>query len=305
MKITEFKDRFPDEHSCRIDFKLKREKEGVICKRCFHKEHTWLSKRYQWHCKGCGFRTTLRSGTLMHDSKLPLRTWYLCMAFMGMTKKAMSAHEMRRQLDMKRYEPVWAMMHKIRKAMGQRDKRYELFNSVELDEGYFPQATPIAIKLKRGKGSQRKKNVLVMAESTPLENVNTGKKSSHCRFFKMKVLQTGTADSINQELRESINEKAIVFSDKATNYIDNAKYVEGHVKIKSDKQSTNESLRWVHMAISNAKRTLLGVYHKIRGVNLQCYLDEFCYKLNRRYFGDRLFDRITIALASSLCIHAD
>jgi|TARA_B100000497_G_C7548373_1_gene331533 hypothetical protein len=227
------------------------------------------------------------------------------MAFMGMTKKAMSAHEMRRQLDMKRYEPVWAMMHKIRKAMGQRDKRYELFNSVELDEGYFPQATPIAIKLKRGKGSQRKKNVLVMAESTPLENVNTGKKSSHCRFFKMKVLQTGTADSINQELRESINEKAIVFSDKATNYIDIAKYVEGHVKIKSDKQSTNESLRWVHMAISNAKRTLLGVYHKIRGVNLQCYLDEFCYKLNRRYFGDRLFDRITIALASSLCIHAD
>jgi len=46
----------------------------------------------------------------MHDSKLPLRTWYLCMAFMGMTKKAMSAHEMRRQLDMKRYEPARAVV---------------------------------------------------------------------------------------------------------------------------------------------------------------------------------------------------
>jgi len=30
MKITEFKDRFPDEHSCRIDFKLKREKEALM-----------------------------------------------------------------------------------------------------------------------------------------------------------------------------------------------------------------------------------------------------------------------------------
>ncbi|HIP36061.1 MAG TPA: IS1595 family transposase, partial [Crocinitomix sp.] len=41
---------------------------------------------------------------------------------------------------------------------------------------------------------------------------------------------------------------------------------------------------WVHIAISNAKRTLLGIYHKIKGKYLQLYLDEFCYKLNRRYF---------------------
>ncbi|MFT6210632.1 MAG: hypothetical protein ACJATE_001253 [Bacteroidia bacterium] len=43
---------------------------------------------------------------------------HLLMALMSMIKKAISAHEMRRQLGMKRYEPVWAMMHKIRAAMG-------------------------------------------------------------------------------------------------------------------------------------------------------------------------------------------
>jgi hypothetical protein len=31
---------------------------------------------------------------------------------------------------------------------------------------------------------------------------------------------------------------------------------------------------------------------------LQLYLDEFCYKLNRRYFGERLFDRLAIAIVS-------
>jgi hypothetical protein len=28
---------------------------------------------------------------------------------------------------------------------------------------------------------------------------------------------------------------------------------------------------------------------------MQNYLDEFCYKLNRRYFGQKLFDRLIIA----------
>ncbi|MCB0482228.1 MAG: IS1595 family transposase, partial [Flavobacteriales bacterium] len=40
-------------------------------------------------------------------------------------------------------------------------------------------------------------------------------------------------------------------------------------------------------------------YHKIKGKYLQLYLDEFCYKLNRRYFGNRLFERLTLAVAKS------
>ncbi len=74
-------------------------------------------------------------------------------------------------------------------------------------------------------------------------------------------------------------------------------YVETHVSEKSSKQTTISTLKWVHIAISNAKRNLLGVYHKIKGKYLQLYLDEFCYKLNRRNFGNRLFDRLTLAVA--------
>ncbi|MFT5348871.1 MAG: hypothetical protein ACI9M3_001917, partial [Bacteroidia bacterium] len=47
------------------------------------------------------------------------------------------------------------------------------------------------------------------------------------------------------------------------------------------------------------KRTLLGVYHRINQEYLQLYLDEFCYKLNRRYFKDRLFDRLVIAVVGN------
>ena len=55
-------------------------------------------------------------------------------------------------------------------------------------------------------------------------------------------------------------------------------------------------MKWIHIATSNAKKTFLGVYHKMKGIYFQNYLDEFCYKLNRRYFGKYLFERIKIAL---------
>jgi len=60
--------------------------------------------------------------------------------------------------------------------------------------------------------------------------------------------------------------------------------VEAHIVEKSTKQTTIIILKWVHIAISNTKRNFLGVYHKINGEYLQKYLDEFVYKLNKRYF---------------------
>ncbi len=57
-------------------------------------------------------------------------------------------------------------------------------------------------------------------------------------------------------------------------------------------------LVWVHIAISNAKRMLLDIFHDIKPEYLQNYLNEFCYKFNRRYFGENLFDRLMIAAVS-------
>ena len=121
MNILPFIEEFPDEQSCKSDFENNREKEGVFCKKCGCSDHYWLQNKWQWECKGCKFRTTLRSGTLMESSKLPFRKWYLAMAFMSFSKKGMSAKELQRQLGHSRYESIWSMMHKIRSSMGKRD----------------------------------------------------------------------------------------------------------------------------------------------------------------------------------------
>ena len=45
--------------------------------------------------------------------------------------------EIQKQLGLKRYEPVWAMVHKLRKTMGNRDAKYTLEGMIEFDEAYF------------------------------------------------------------------------------------------------------------------------------------------------------------------------
>lgn len=299
MTILSFIEEFPTEESCRIHFRKQREHEGVTCKRCRNTTHYWLKSKWQWQCIRCRFRTTLRSGTVMQSSNLPVRTWYLAMAFMTFSKKGISARELQRQLDHQRYDTVWSLMHRIRNAMGNRDAMYSLKGMVEFDEAYFAKATPEGIRLKRGKGSQKKQNVAVMAESFPLEDLESGEKSKCFGFIKMKALDGHKATQVNNVIKQNIDEKSIVFTDKSTSYVDLSNYVETHVSYKSDKSTTSNQLKWVHVAISNAKRTLLGIYHKIKGKYLQLYLDEFCYKLNRRYFGNRLFERLTLAIDKS------
>jgi len=302
MNLFTFTAHFGDETTCRLHFKEQRDKIGVACQRCGNTEHYWIKSRWSYECKSCRSRTSLRSGTIMQSSNLSFLIWYRAMFLMSATKKGFSAKEMQRQLGLKRYEPVWAMVHKLRKAMGNRDARYTLEGMIEMDEGYFTvESTQIEqSKAKRGRGATGKRNVAVMAESTLLEDSKSGKKSNQVRYFKAKVLRTHQSTEINQTIKESIDQKSIVFTDKSTSYVDIADYIEMHVTEKSSKESTEETLKWVHIFISNAKRNLLGNYHKVKGKYLQLYLNEFVYKLNRRYFEDRLFERVVIANITGL-----
>lgn len=95
------------------------------------------------------------------------------MFLMSATKKGFSSREIQQQLGLKRYEPVWAMVHKVRKAMGNRDARYTLEGMIEMDEGYFTIESSEMEQDKgiRGRGAAGKQNVAIMVESTPLEDL--------------------------------------------------------------------------------------------------------------------------------------
>lgn len=310
MVIREFFKQFPDERSCKVHFKSERDKQGVKCKKCEHQEHYWLSTREQYQCKNCTHRTPLRSGTLLHGTQLPYYYWYFAMMMLTSTKKSYSALEIQRQLGHSYYEPIWYMLHKIRYAMGKRDDKYTLFNELELDEGFF-EIVPnkqdrerIAIeikendgKYKRGKGSQKQVAVLVMVESKTVEasHKHRHKPNKKVGHIKMQLLEDLSKKTTNKEVDKAIDKQASVTTDGANNYNDLKAKIANHdavvIEIKSE---TSKVLPWVHITISNAKRLLLDIHHSIGSDYLQSYLDEFCYKFNRRYF-ESIFERVVIA----------
>ena len=310
MRIQDFFKQFPDEKSCKVHFKQERDKQGVVCKKCDSQEHYWLSTREQYQCKKCKHRTPLRSGTLLHGTQLPYYYWYFAMMMLTSTKKSYSALEIQRQLAHPYYEPIWYMLHKIRYAMGKRDENYTLCDQVELDEGFFEtvptkeERDRIAEELKdndgkykRGKGSQKQSPVLVMTESKTVEATEKykHKPTKKVGFIKMQLLDDLSKETTNNEVEKAIDEQASATTDGANNYNDLKEKLADHnaivVKIKSE---ISKVLPWVHIAISNAKRLLLDIHHSVGSDYLQRYLDEFCYKFNRRYFNS-IFDRVVIA----------
>ncbi len=65
--------------------------------------------------------------------------------------------------------------------------------------------------------------------------------------------------------------------------------------VMKDKEKVSKTFPWVHIAISNAKKKILGLHHQVKDGYMQNCLNEFCHKFNRRYFGEKLFDRLVVA----------
>lgn len=296
MNILQFNERFPDETSCITFIRAEREKTGVVCKKCKCKEHYWLNSLDMFQCKECCFRTGLKNGTVMEDSKLPLRTWLMALTLISATKKGFSALELQRQMGHSRYETVFRLYHKVREIMGKRDSLYQLEDMVEYDEAFIGKATSASDQkdLKRGRGSQKQVPVAVMAESTVLEDYNTGEKDKSCRYFKMVKIANLKAKTAEKLVKELIDKDAVLQTDESTTFVNIADCIDTHISYISSTKEGKFNLRWVHIAISNLKRDLQK-YHMVSERMLQNYLNEFCYKLNRRYFGKKLFDRLVIA----------
>jgi hypothetical protein len=218
MNLTSFFAKYPDEASCIEAFKEKKLEIGVVCKKCSHTAHYFRKCDLKFECKKCHSRQSIRSGTVMENSNLPIRYWMMCLELMTLTKKSFSALEMQRLIGHKRYEPIWYMMHKIRRIMGKRDELYQLSDQVEMDEGFFERVDNKDVKeakkenlvmeenkKKRGRGSERQTKVLVMVESKTVENPKkNGKPTKKVGYLKMKVMEDLKSETIKKEVEKDI-----------------------------------------------------------------------------------------------------
>ena len=101
MNLFSFTANFESEESCRLHFKQERDKVGVVCSKCGCKEHFWIKSIWNYECKKCKSRTSLRSGTIMQSSNLSFMIWYKTMFLMSATKKGFSSKEISETIGFK------------------------------------------------------------------------------------------------------------------------------------------------------------------------------------------------------------
>jgi hypothetical protein len=124
-------------------------------------------------------------------------------------------------------------------------------------------------------------------------------KPTKFKFVKMIVVDNLKGQTVVDKVSENIKYDTVVKTDNYASYSKIKYIVWCHIPQKVSPKEAGKMSPWVQTMISNAKRILLGIHHMISNKNSQNYLDEFCYKVNRRNYGDQLFDILLIACVTT------
>ena len=279
MSLVEFQKHFNSEKACHDHLYKMKWPNGYQCPRCHH-DASYITKtrRYPiYECKKCRHQTTVLVGTVFEKTRTPLYKWFLAIFLMSQDKRGVSAYALSKQLDIC-YPTAWLITHKIRKAMGERDANYQLGGLVEIDDSFF--GAPKSGH-KRGRGT--KKTSVIVALSFD----SSGKPS----FLKMEPTSDLKSTTITEFAKRNLKPDATISSDAYSSYKPLAQKFD-HQPKKYSVINNPEHLKWLHVVISNAKRFIKGTYHGLGTKHLTAYLTEFCYRFNRRQFGQELFNRL-------------
>ncbi len=269
--IVEFQRRFADERACLEYLAVSRWPEGFCCPVCGGGRAWVLARRHLWECAACGRQTSVTAGTVLHNTRTPLRLWFWAAYLMSTHTPGISAAQLQRQLGISRYETAWLIGHKLRRAMV-APERAPLSGEVEVDEAFIGGHNPA----RRG-GRDRIGKVLT-AVAAEVRGPGTGR-------IRLHVLDDASGPSLQAFLTGTVAPGAIVHTDGWAGYqaLPGAGYEHHPVKQRWRFADRQAILPRAHRAIANLKSWLEGTYHGTSAKHLQVYLDEFTFRHNRRH----------------------
>jgi transposase-like protein len=290
ISFFEFQERFQTEDDCFQYLKKLRWPKGYLCPKCGHNEAYFMEKRKIFQCKNCRHQTTVTVSTIFHRTHVPLRKWFWAIFLVGTDKRGCSAKRLEKLIGV-HYATAWLMIHKIRKAMEERDALYKLCNFIEMDDSYFGGSAPG----KRGRGAANKSKVMVAVEN----------RGTAPGYATMEVIESMHSNHLKDFALRVIEENQTIHTDDYPSY--NVLDVAFHHFGETVKpHEAMEKLKWVHILIGNAKSFIRGTYHGVSHKHLQSYLSEFCYRFNRRFNELLITDRLlTACLSTSTITYAE
>ncbi len=283
--FMEFTNKFNTEEACREHLFKMRWENGFVCSKCGCSIYYYISTRKLYECTGCHYQASVTVGTVMEKTHIKLKIWFWAIYLVGKDKRGISATMLSRELDIS-YKAAWFMLHRIRKAMADRDSSYTLNGIIELDDAYFGAPEEGG---KRGRGTTKTKVVVGLSLNS----------KNQPQYLKMQIVNNLKKETIADFAHKYIEEGSSISSDAYRSY--NQLVKEGYkleAKVFNPKENS-EHLKWLHTIVSNAKAFVNGTFHGLDEKHLQQYLNEFCFRFNRRRFSGELFNRIVNACIKS------
>ncbi len=266
VNLVNLIERFGSHEKCRAYLTELKWPNGVQCPRCKSKSISTIAERDQYDCNKCRYQFSMTSGSIFHDSHLPLWKWFLTIYLMIESNKGISANQAGRTIQVS-YKTAWYLCHRVRAAM--REVSADLLQGiVEVDETHVG-----GRYYGKGRGYKANKAVVVGAVERRGD-------------IRLKVIKSPSRYWLHKFIHDTTDPKCeATYTDKAKAYLGISDADTRHETVKHlEAQWVNGDLHTntVESVWSLLKRSAVGTYRKISIKHLDAYLDDLERRFNNR-----------------------
>lgn len=280
QNLLEFAEQFKTDQDCKKYLADLKWGKNYKCRKCGHKK-AQVRKDYSRTCNICSDTESPTAGTLFHKVKFGIRKAFFICFEMSTTTKSLSAQQMATRYGIAR-QTARLFMHKVREAMKSSGK-YPITGETHVDE--FTLGGKEDNKPGRSYDA-RKKKIVGAVELTEEGKVK--------RFYSLKI-DDFSAKSLKNIFDRHIDKEANVVTDKWRGYRPLMK----DYNIEQIPSNNGMNFKALHTMIHQVKSWIRTTYSWVSEFNIDRYLAEFSYRINRSIHKDTIFNNLITRMVNA------
>ncbi|MFZ0868882.1 MAG: IS1595 family transposase [Candidatus Sulfotelmatobacter sp.] len=282
---------FSDPNNCIDYLAIRRWPDGrVLCPTCNSGKVKFNADRRLWQCSTHHPKRqfSIKVGTVMEDSAIPLDKWLVAMWLITNCKNGISSYEIAKDVKVTQ-KSAWFMLHRIRLAMQDEDssKLGGDSSEVEADETFIGGSTRNMHKERKLRIDQERSKVpdWKAVNKNPYKTIVQGMLDRDARQIRAKVIPNVKRETLQNEILNNVEFGSKLYTDAGYSYTYNelaSKYAHEVVNHQIEYVRGRVHTNGLENFWSLLKRTLHGTYHAVEPFHLGRYVDEQVFRYNNR-----------------------